>query len=78
MDTGHFRVKFIKCNTFASNQKIKRGVGMNKKWEVTIIELKDNGKRYKVTRRVPEMSISETKISKSKEKAIKQLQEWLS
>ena len=50
----------------------------NKKWEVNIIELKDNGKRYKVTRRIPDMSVSETRIFKSKEKAIKQLEEWLS
>ena len=50
----------------------------NKKWEVTIIELKENGKRYKVTRRIPDMSVSETKMFKSKEKAIKQLEEWLS
>ena len=50
----------------------------NKKWEVTIIELKENGKRYKVTRRIPGMSVSETKLFKSKEKAIKQLEEWLS
>ena len=51
----------------------------NYKWEVSIIELKNGkGKKYKVTRRMPEMSVSETKIFKTKEKAIKQLQEWLS
>ena len=51
---------------------------MNKKWEVSIIELKRNGKtKYKVTRRLPEMSVAETKIFDSKEEAIKQLQEWL-
>ena len=51
---------------------------MNKKWEASIIELKKNGKiKYKVTRRLPEMSVAETKIFDSKEEAIKQLQEWL-
>ena len=52
---------------------------MSNKWQVSIIELKSGkGKKYKVTRRIPEMSISETKIFISKDKAIKQLQEWLS
>jgi len=48
------------------------------KWEVSIIELKENGKRYKVTRRIHGMSVSETKLFKSKEEALKQLEEWLS
>ena len=49
------------------------------KWKVTIIELEnDIGKKYKVTRRIPEFSISETKVFNSKEKALKQLKEWLS
>ena len=52
---------------------------MNKKWEVSIIELNRNGKtKYKVTRRLPEMSVAETKILDSKEEALRQLQEWLS
>jgi len=43
---------------------------MANKWEASIIELKKNGrKKYKVTRRFPEMSISETKIFRSKKKA---------
>lgn len=49
------------------------------KWEISIIELKKNGrKNYKVTRRMPELHVSETKIFTSKKKAMKQLQEWLS
>jgi len=52
---------------------------MNKKWEFSIIELKKNGKKkYKVTKGLPEMSVAETKIFDSKEKALKQLEEWLS
>jgi len=31
-------------------------------WEVTIIKLKNNVKRYKVTRRIHELSIAETRI----------------
>ena len=50
----------------------------SQKWEVTIMELKENGEKYKVTRRIPGMSVSETKLFKSKEEAIKQLEEWLS
>ena len=38
-----------------------------------------NGKtKYKVTKRMPEMSVADTRVFDSKEEAIKQLQEWLS
>ncbi|MBW2973022.1 hypothetical protein KY346_01365 [Candidatus Woesearchaeota archaeon] len=47
-------------------------------WEVSIIELESKkGKRFKVTRRIPGMSISETKVFSSKRAAMKQFQEWL-
>lgn len=33
-----------------------------KKWEISIIEFRNHiGKKFKVTRRIPELSISETK-----------------
>jgi len=48
-----------------------------KKWEVSICELKDNGKKYKVTRRLPELSVAETKVFGSKEDALKLFHEWL-
>ena len=49
-----------------------------KKWEVSIIELENGkGKKFKVTRRIPAMYIAETKIFNSKEKALKQFNEWL-
>ena len=52
---------------------------MNKKWEVSVIELKKSGKtKYKVTRRLPEMSVAETKMFDSKQEALNQVQEWLS
>jgi len=48
------------------------------KWEVSIIELQENGKKkFKVTRRVPYLSVSETKVFESKEEAKKQFDEWL-
>ena len=51
----------------------------NNKWEASVIELKNGkGRKYKVTRRMPKMSVSETKVFKTREEAIKQLQEWLS
>jgi len=51
----------------------------NSKWEVSIIELKKSGrKKYKVTRRMPELHVAETTVFNSKKKALKQLQEWLS
>jgi len=38
-----------------------------KKWEVSIIELQENGKnKFKVTRRIPYLSVSKTKIFDSK------------
>jgi hypothetical protein len=43
---------------------------ITKKWEVRIVELHDSKeKKFKVTRRFPEMSIEETKVFRTKEKA---------
>ena len=48
------------------------------KWEISIIELQNSiGKKYKVTRRMPELLISETKVFPSKELAMKQFDDWL-
>jgi hypothetical protein len=48
------------------------------KWEVTIAEFEDvDGKKYKVTRRLPELFVAETKIFRLKEAAKKQFDEWL-
>jgi len=50
----------------------------NKKVEITIIELEDDtNKRYKVTKRLPDMRVAETKIFETKEEARKQFDEWL-
>jgi len=49
-----------------------------KKWEVSIIQFESNdGTTYKVTRRIPELNVSETKFFNSKEEAISQFQGWL-
>lgn len=49
-----------------------------KKWEVSIVEIENTiGKKYKVTRRIPEISVAETKIFRSKEDAKNQFEEWL-
>ena len=49
-----------------------------KKLEVTIIwNENDIGKKYKVTRRIPEMSVSETRVFRSKEESKKQFDGWL-
>ena len=51
---------------------------ISKKWEMSIIELENNkGKKYKVTRKLPELLVAETKIFRSKRKARKQFNEWL-
>ena len=52
---------------------------LSKKWEVSVMEYQDEmGIKYKVTRRIPELSVAETKIFNSKEKAKLQFEEWLS
>jgi len=38
----------------------------------------DTGTKYKVTRRIPELSVAETKVFSSKERAKEQFEEWLS
>lgn len=52
---------------------------ITKKWEVSIMEVhEDKDIKFKVTRRIPDLSVSETKVFNSKEKAKKQFEEWLS
>ncbi len=47
-------------------------------WEVSIMELESKeGKQYKVTRRIPGLSISETKVFSSKDDARRQFELWL-
>jgi hypothetical protein len=49
-----------------------------KNWEVTISEFGTNGNKiYKVTRRIAELKVAETKMFKTKEKATSQFWEWL-
>lgn len=48
------------------------------KWEISILEMQKDGKIfYKVTRRLPEMSVAETKVFSSLKEAKAQLEEWL-
>jgi hypothetical protein len=49
-----------------------------KRWEITVLELENSiGKKYKVTRMLPEFFIAETKVFRSKEDAKQQFDEWL-
>lgn len=49
-----------------------------KKWEVSISKFENHvGKKYKVTRRLPEMSVAETKVFTDKKKAKELFDEWL-
>lgn len=51
---------------------------LTKNWEVSIMELQnDVGSKFKVTRKLPELSVSETKMFRSKTEAVKQFEEWL-
>ena len=46
-----------------------------KKWEVSIMEIQEaNVIKYKVTRRIAQVSVAETKIFSSKEEAKKQFE----
>jgi hypothetical protein len=46
-----------------------------KKWEVSLLQV--SGRKYKVTRRLPELSVAETKIFSSRKKTERQFEEWL-
>tara|TARA_Y100000310_G_scaffold320251_1_gene376502 strand:- start:1661 stop:1840 length:180 start_codon:yes stop_codon:yes gene_type:complete len=49
-----------------------------KKWEVSITEVENSvGKLYKVTKHVPDLPVSETKVFRSKEEAKRQFDVWL-
>jgi len=51
---------------------------LTKKWEISFMEFKNNkGKKFKLTRRLPNLSVSETKFFRSKKKAKKQFDDWL-
>jgi len=51
---------------------------LTKKWEISIIELENHkGRKFKVTRRMPDMVVAETKFFRSKEEAKKQFDDWL-
>lgn len=51
---------------------------LTKKWEVSLIEFENKtGKKFKVTRRLPGLSLAETRVFRSKKKAKKKLDEWL-
>ena len=48
------------------------------KCEVSIIQLVNHiGEKFKVTKRVPNLSTAETKEFRSKKEAIEQFEEWL-
>jgi hypothetical protein len=76
LDTGHVRVSFIKEQFLIFFMAIvKKNL---KKWEISLMEYENGlGKKYKVTKRVPDMTVAETKVFRSKEEAKKQFDEWL-
>ena len=49
-----------------------------KRWEISIIEVEDTeGSKFKVTRRIADYSVAETKFFTSKKKAKQQFEQWL-
>ena len=49
-----------------------------KKYEVSLIELRNGRKKYKVTKQIPRLKVSETKMFNSKKNALQQMNTWLS
>jgi len=48
------------------------------KWEVSISEYKDRkGIKYKVTRRIPELHVAETRLFSNKKQAFDLFNKWL-
>ena len=51
---------------------------LTKKWEIGFIEFQNHsGKKFKVTKRIPSLSVAETKVFRSKKRAKKQFDDWL-
>ena len=51
---------------------------LTKKWEISFIQLQNHsGRKFKVTRRMPSLSVAETKFFRSKKRAKKQFDDWL-
>lgn len=51
---------------------------MELQWEVSCIEFLDGEEQlFKVTQRVPALSVSETRLFRSKDEAVAQLTQWL-
>jgi hypothetical protein len=49
-----------------------------KQWEVSIVELRtENGRIFKVTRRLPELTVAETKLFRTKDEALAPFDAWL-
>ena len=47
------------------------------KWTISIMELSDNGKLFKVTRRLPEQRLAEARFFVTRQEAFVQLVKWL-
>lgn len=57
---------------------IQTRLNFHKTWEVSFMQLENGTEiKFKVTRRMPSLSIAETKMFNSKEEAKKQFEEWL-
>lgn len=47
-------------------------------WEISLLKFRDNNiTKYKVTRRLPELSVAETKIFEDLEEAKNQFESWI-
>ena len=57
----------------------KFGFSSMLKWEITLMAIHANSATfYKVTRRMPELYVAETRMFSSKDEALEQFDAWLS
>jgi hypothetical protein len=47
------------------------------KWIITVMSFRSNGHTYKVTRKIPALSIHETKFFSTKQQAEEQVKAWI-
>ncbi len=73
-----FRLEPEDFRNCAKNAFLRLLDDMRMPWDISIVTLEDDrGIFYKVTRRVPELSIAETRVYRSRTSAMRRLKSWL-
>jgi hypothetical protein len=73
-----FRLEPEYFRNSVKNAFLRRIDDIGMAWDISMVTLEDErGIFYKVTRRVPELSIAETRVYRSKTSAMRRLKSWL-